>query len=196
MPDIDMDLLVANPLPDKSGYSWTLASRLGHMLRIAQERYGPRDPTYTILGYEFIDGVPRIWYPGNCGNIVIQLGLECLNDMVQACYQLAHECIHLLSPTGGSSSTVLEDGLAAYFASLYVREHLHTDIHPSMASYQVACSKVETLLNLDPYAIRNLRVQQPIISLITAELIKENYPTISAQVAASLVKKFDRDSGT
>ena len=51
--NIDSDLLVAQRLPDGSGYTWTLASRLGEMLHMAEELFGPRDCSYTILGIEF-----------------------------------------------------------------------------------------------------------------------------------------------
>ena len=43
------DLLVTQRLPNDSGYTWTLASRLGDMLHVrAEELFGPRDP---ILHY-------------------------------------------------------------------------------------------------------------------------------------------------
>jgi len=93
------ELLVADHLPP-SGWTFTLATRLGHMLRIAEERYGQRDGSYTILGVEFTEGVPQLWYPDNVDDIAIQLNVTCLHEPHRAYYQLAHECIHLLSPTG------------------------------------------------------------------------------------------------
>ena len=71
--NIDSDLLVAQRLSDGCGYTWTLASRLGEMLHMAEELFGPRDCSYTILGIEFGPDNPRIWYPGNRRHIIIQL---------------------------------------------------------------------------------------------------------------------------
>ena len=58
MTQIHWKLAVADPLPAGNGYTWTLASRLGEMLKLAEERYGPRDAGYTILGVEFADDGP------------------------------------------------------------------------------------------------------------------------------------------
>ena len=41
------------------------------MLNLAEAAYGPRDDSYTILGIEFENNAPRIWYPGNCKHIAI-----------------------------------------------------------------------------------------------------------------------------
>jgi hypothetical protein len=50
MGGIDLRMLLA--LPKEGGITWTLASRLGHMLRTAQEGYGERGRSYTSLGVE------------------------------------------------------------------------------------------------------------------------------------------------
>jgi hypothetical protein len=102
----ETDLLYARRLPGDIGWTWTLASRLGHILRTAQELYGPRDPNYTILGVEFGGDIPQLWYPGDCGHVVVQINPACATDMNRACFQMAHEAIHLLSPSGGPSTIV------------------------------------------------------------------------------------------
>ncbi len=66
------DPLVTQPLPDGNGYTWKLASLLGNMLHIAEELFGQRDPSYTILGIEIGSDIPHIWYPGDRKHIVIQ----------------------------------------------------------------------------------------------------------------------------
>jgi len=86
--------------PTSCGYSWTITSKLGHILRTAEERYGKRDHSYTILGVEFSQDGPQIWYPGNCKNIIIQISMNCIDDINRAVFQVAHEAIHCLSPTG------------------------------------------------------------------------------------------------
>jgi hypothetical protein len=187
---INSQLVIANET--ETGYTWTLASLLGHMLQVSQEMFGSRDLSYTLLGVEFSEGGPQTWYPGNCKHIVIQLGLECINDVVQACYELAHECTHLLSPLGGNYSTVLEEGLATYFSEFYVKQHIGRDYHAGMESYKSACSKVKFLLNIDPDAIKKLRIEQPAISLISKDLILKNYPQVPEEMAESLAEKFIR----
>ena len=70
--NINSDLLITQPMSDGT-WTWTLASRLGDMLHMAEELFAPRDYSYTILGIEFVSGIPQIWYPGSRRHIIIQL---------------------------------------------------------------------------------------------------------------------------
>lgn len=49
------NLVVARPLAGGSGYTWTMASRSGEILQTLEERYGPRDHSFTLLGVEFCE---------------------------------------------------------------------------------------------------------------------------------------------
>lgn len=189
---IEIDLFVARPLPTNNGYSWTLASLLGDMLHRAEQIFGPRDSSYTILGVEFCAGTPQLWYPGNRRHIAIQLTMECLTDQVRACYQLAHESVHLLAPTGGRNANVLEEGLATYFSELYLHDTFAKTMLPELASYADACSRVRQLLAIDPSVIRTLRAKQPAIHLATVDDILAARPDVPRELAESLVSPFVR----
>ena len=192
MAELRESLIIAKPTHE--GYSWTLPSRLSHMLRTAEEVYGRRDLSYTILGVEFSEAGPQVWYPGNCNHIVIQLGIECLNEPHQAFFQLAHECIHLLSPSGNRNATALEEGLATHFSITYMYETFQACWYPSMMSYKKACNAVEELLAVDSNAIKQLRQQQSKISSITEDEILAAYPSIKLETAQYLSQAFDRES--
>ena len=200
MTEIASQLVETVRLPGGDGYTWMLASQLGKMLCLAESHFGTRDKTYTLLGFEFIDDVPQCWYPGNCGNIVIQLGRSCMRQPDRACFQLAHETIHLLAPTGGRNANVIEEGLAAHFQVWYMANHYPSNWPRSGSdwsqfecqSYAKAKSLVEELLALDPDAIKCLRNRQPALSCITVDDITTFYPELDLTVATSLVKKFDR----
>src|SRR5262249_54851353 len=146
-----------------------LASRLGNMLRDAQQQFGPRDSTYTPVGVEFTANRTGIWYPENCRNIVVQLKHDCANDIPQACYRLAQECIHLLSPTGNSDANYLEEGLSIVFAKKYVFHNFGFEMAAIGAKYIDAAQLVEQLLALDNEAVRKVRAIQSSFSQITAE---------------------------
>jgi hypothetical protein len=64
----------------EKGYTWTLPSRLGEMLALATQMFGPRDHGYTLLGIEFVADNPRLWYPGE-KDIIIQLDFAAAADM-------------------------------------------------------------------------------------------------------------------
>ena len=178
----------------ENGYSWTLTTRLGHMLHDAENRYGVRDKNYTILGIEFIanDNPPQIWFPNNCGNIAIQLNTSTIGNEACACYQLAHECIHLLSPQGKRCSNVLEEGLATHYSKLYVKREFDQSFNTTLQSYIDALKLVNQLLTIAPDAIRQLREKQPTISSISDSEILEICPEIEIQNARKLASKFIR----
>ncbi len=197
--NIHPKLMVTKPL-EGNRYTWTLASQLGKMLRLAEQRFGPRDRSYTPVGIEFVDGVPQNWFPGNCGHIVIQLGLPCMNEPDRACFQLAHETIHLLSPTGGRNANVLEEGLAAHFQSWYMKNHYPPDWPRSdidwdnlaCESYARARALVHELLAHGDDVVKKLRTVEPALSRITANLIQQFAPAVSRETAEALEAKFAR----
>jgi hypothetical protein len=186
-----MELLIAKPRSE-GGYTWTLTSRLGDMLEKAEKAYGMRDMSFTILGIEFRDSNPQTWYPGDCKHIAIQLSIDSATNNFQACYQLAHECVHLLSPAVEIGSNVLEEGLATFFSHKYVEEEFGDPMPATMQSYESARQMVDKLLAIDPYAIKELRSIEPTISKITAEQILMFYPSLGATIAQALAAPFVR----
>jgi len=188
----ETDLLYARRLPGDTGWTWTLASRLGHILRIAQELYGPRDPNYTILGVEFGGDIPQIWYPGDCGHVVVQISPACATDMNRACFQMAHEAIHLLSPSGEPRTTVLDEGLATHFSIRYMRKHLNSVWCIDEESYRSACSLTEQLLALDSNMIPTIRRRQPSLPRVTPDDIRTAHPSVPHDLAVAVTQTFQR----
>jgi len=198
--ELKSQLIVAKPLPRGGGYTWTLASLLGSMLSLAENRFGKRDRTHTILGVEFVDGIPQCWYPGNCGNVVVQLSIQCLREPDRACFQLAHEVIHLLAPSGGRNANVLEEGLATHFQSWYMANHYPPDWPRSgldwnafeCQSYVLAKGLVEELLILDPGIVRSIREREPMLSRVTSEMLTGRCAEVSRETADALTRRFVR----
>jgi hypothetical protein len=181
-------LITANPLPSGSGYTWTLASRLGEMIELIEEQFGERDRSWTILGIEFYDTGPQTWFPGDCGHIIIQLGLLAKQDLVQALFQLAHEAVHLLDPV--RSATVLEEGLATYFSLQYIKEFRPNFIN-SDRKYMAAARLTADLLNLNPLTIKTIRSRGIKISEITDYHLLAVCPKLPKSLAVALATPFD-----
>jgi hypothetical protein len=186
--EVETDLLFANPIP--GGYTWTLPSRLGDMLRLAEERYGPRDLNYAILGIEFGGDIPHIWFPGNCHHVIVQIARYCINNLQHAYYQLAHECIHLLSPTGNANTIVLEEGLATHFSAAYMQEQFQSNWYPGPGPYHDACLRVQQLLAVDPTIIRTVRQQQATIAEISVADLRAANPNVGEELANTLTQPF------
>jgi len=190
---INPDLITTHPLPNHDGYTWTLASRLSDMLYMAQELFGERDLSYTPLGIEFIAEHPRIWYPGDRRHIIIQLDHLAAQDASQACYQLAHECVHLLAPTVRDACINLEEGVACYFAALYMKVRLGQPTwRPMEQSYLRALDLITPRLDADIQCIRRLRARQPSFSKMTRDDIAMEFSTLKADDLDFLASHFQR----
>lgn len=174
-----------------NGHSWTIVTIFGHILLDAQEKYGERDKSYTILGIEINDlDYPQIWYPGNRKDIVIQITKDCINCMNQAVYQVAHETIHCIFATQGQPATVLEEGLATHFALEYCKNNGYGNWEIENKKYETAMSLVEQILRIDPEIILKIRDIQPTISLATKQDIIEINSNISDELAERLTQIF------
>lgn len=193
MLDISSSDPIKTKLTQDGLYTWTYVSLLGDMLETAESNYGERDKSYTFLGIEFVDeDIPYIWYRKQGKGVIIRLTSSCINNMNQGCFQLAHECIHLLSPTGSKRANLLEEGLATLYSIVYLRQVLNIKRKfSSLPSYDLARSATEQLLAIDPNAIRTLRAEQPCISDISADLILKHYPQ-AKPLAYLLAAPFDR----
>lgn len=184
------NIYLTQPIPD--GYSWSIVSRLGHILNEIEKNYGKRDPIFTILGIELTKKtIPQIWFPNNCGHIIIQITDNCIKDMAEAVFQVAHEAVHCLNPVLFGQATVLEEGLATYFAINYTNEHFpEKNTKPSDHRYQTAESMVRKLLDGRPKIIRHLRSIEPSLSKITKDLLLEIHPELAPELAGQVTQSF------
>lgn len=186
------DHFCAVELDERDGYTFTLPSRLGRMLLEVETLYGKRDPSWTILGIEFGPGTPQLWYPGNRKNIVIQLATNALDDTSLACYQLAHECVHLLSPTGGNHAPVFEEGLATVFSEDYVKRVFDREIPAGLPSYSAAAALVRELLLIDSQSILKLRSVEPAFTLFTEDTFVKAEVPAPPELIRRLLTPFQR----
>lgn len=188
-----MNPLVTSPLTP-SGYAWTIASRVSDALAEAEHRFGARDLAYFYAGHEFIDGNPSTWYPGNRGYIVIQLGMHCMTDFNRAIYELSHEVIHLLAPSGGQRSNNLEEGLATWFSEDYCRRTTGQTIKAGLPCYQRLSDLVRRMLDEDPVCIKLMRQEEPQISSITKPTFKRYSSCLLDEEVELLLQRFTRST--
>lgn len=150
----------ASNILDGGGWSWTLTSRLGQLLRDAECEFGPRDPAFIPIGIEFGGGRPCTWFPGNCGHIAIRLTENAMTSRSRAFYQLAHEVIHLLGPRPGIVACNFEEGLATHYSDRQCA-NLGIRFSSDIAAYELARASVEGILERDPSMVRRAREERP-----------------------------------
>lgn len=89
----------------------------------AEAKYGPRDVAWLFGGLSYRATVGPGTLPSTNGprRVAICLTHEALNDLALQRWQLAHEVVHLLSQPTMETTTVFEEGLAAY------NQFMHSD---------------------------------------------------------------------
>ena len=172
--------------------TWTLATRLANMLYKAEQLYGPRDLSWTVVGVEFGTDIPSIWFPQPGKNVAIRLTTSALNSKETAYYELAHECIHLLSPAGRVVVPVIEEGLATVFSEDYYEEVFQQKATTRMPSYAKAAALVRDLLSIAPDAILRIRSVQPAFTLITEKTFLDAGLSVPRALIDELLLPFQR----
>lgn len=150
--------LVTKPYP--GGSSWTLTSRLGHLLETAENSFGPRDRAFTPIGIEFGGDRPTTWFPGNADRVSIRLSMAAANSPSQAYYQLAHEVIHLLAPRAGKIACNFEEGLATTFSDDECAK-LGIVFGLGILAYERPRNLVRSILKKQPDVIMLARAERP-----------------------------------
>jgi hypothetical protein len=155
-------------------YEQTLMQELLRIFKEAELLFGPRDTSYQL-------STPRISECASSRTYIVRplrmtriyLSRDARTKPWIASLELAHEAIHVLSPAP-SGPTILEEGLAEYFAQRYAdRIHgLSFERGPDPKADAVMRA-VSTLLAKNKFVIKDLRTRQPVISKIDEKLLVE-----------------------
>lgn len=172
------------------------------MLNMSVRFFGHRDRSYTILGIEFRDDGPYIWYPWMGDRqekyLTIVLSPSAAQDMARACFQMAHETVHLLAPSGGQNANNLEEGVACYFSLFYMelyykeKNRKEPKWNYTEESYKRALKLVLPRLNEDINCIRRLRERTPSFRDISQEEIRKEFLELAEEDVCFLTSKFMR----
>lgn len=162
--------------PKDRAYEQTLMQELLRIFREAEILFGPRDNSFQLA-------VPRLTDCASSRSYIFRplrstrifLSREAKTKPWTASLELAHEAIHLLSPVPlGGRLTILEEGLAEWFAQRYAtRVHQMTFERGSNPKADAVMKAVSTLLTMNQYVVKQLRTHQPVISEIDEKLLVE-----------------------
>ena len=155
-------------------YEQTLMQELSRIFKEAELQFGPRDASYQL-------SIPRITECASSRTYILRpfrmtriyLSRDSRTKPWIASLELAHEAIHILSPGAfGRGPTILEEGLAEYFAQRYAnRVHGLTFERGSNPKADAVMRAVSTLLAKNQFVIKDLRTRQPVISKIDEKLL-------------------------
>jgi hypothetical protein len=157
-------------------YEQTLMQELLRIFKEAELLFGPRDASYQL-------SIPRITECASSRTYIfrplrmtrIYLSRDSRTKPWLASLELAHEAVHVLSPVGfGVAPTILEEGLAEWFAQRYVdRVHGLSFERGSNPKADAVMRAVSSLLAKNELVIKKLRTRQPVISKIDERLLVE-----------------------
>jgi len=157
-------------------YEQKLLQELLRIFKEAELLFGPRDASFQL-------SAPRITECTTSRSFVfrplrvarIYLSRDSRTKPWLASLELAHEAVHVLSPvTFGAGLTILEEGLAEWFAQRYAgRVHGLTFERGANPKADAVMQAVSTLLAKNQSVIKQLRTRQPIISKIDEKLLVE-----------------------
>jgi len=154
-------------------YEQTLMQELLRIFKEAERLFGPRDASYQL-------SIPRITECASSRTYIfpplrvtrIYLSHNSKTKPWVASLELAHEAVHVLSP--GWPPTVLEEGLAEWFAQRYAnRVHGLSFEMGSNPKADAMMHAVSALLAKNESVIKKLRTRQPVISKIDEKLLVE-----------------------
>ena len=157
-------------------YEQKLLQELLRIFKEAELLFGPRDASFQL-------STPRITECTTSRSFVfrplrvarIYLSRDSRTNPSLASLELAHEAVHVLSPVSfGAGLTILEEGLAEWFAQRYAgRVHGLTFERGANPKADAVMQAVSTLLAKNQSVIKQLRARQPIISKIDEKLLVE-----------------------
>jgi hypothetical protein len=166
-------LLTASNRP----YEQTLMQELLKIFKEAELLFGPRDASFQLSTPRITDcASSRSYFLRPLRMTRIYLSRDARTKPWLASLELAHEAVHALSPVPfGSGLTILEEGLAEYFAQRYVTRvhHEFSFERGSNAKADAVMEAVSTLLAKNEFLIKHLRTRQPVISKIDEQLLVE-----------------------
>jgi len=157
-------------------YEEMLMQELLRIFKEAELLFGPRDASYQL-------SIPRITECASSRTYILRplgmtriyLSRDSRTKPWLASLELAHEAVHVLSPASfGSGPTILEEGLAEWFAQRYVsRLHGMSFERGANPKADAVMRAVSNLLIKNELVIKILRTRQPVISKIGEKLLIE-----------------------
>ncbi len=157
-------------------YEQQLMQELLKIFKEAEHLFGPRDASYEL-------SLPRVTQCATSRTYIfrplrisrIYLSRDTKIKPWLASLELAHEAIHVLSPVPfGARLTILEEGLAEWFAQRYVgRVHGLSFERGTNPKADAVMEAVSSLLAKNQLVIKKLRTRQPVISKIDEKLLVE-----------------------
>lgn len=161
-----------------------------------EKRFGPAVNEWIMGGiiFDTKENQPCLFYPyARQGVVMIKLVGPAITSIEFARFQLAHELVHCLNPSGGQLSNVLEEGMAACFQQSYATRMLKGRVRLGDEKYTAARKIFNKLVKKSnvPNPIMRLRSVEPYLHKITHETFAAAGIILPSELEKSLLMKFE-----
>ena len=161
-----------------------------------EKRFGPAVDEWALGGvaFDIAEEQPCLFYPySRPWMVIIKLVGPALKNIDFARFQLAHELVHCINPSGGNLANVLEEGMAACFQQSYATRMLKGRVRLGDAKYISARKLFNQFVKKSkvPHTIVRLRSVEPYLHKITHETFATAGITLSPELEKSLLMKFE-----
>lgn len=102
------------------------------------------DNTSKYIGFRYTNEVKFPECRPVDGNHEILLPISSKGDGIKTVYELAHECIHLITPVDKNNVNYFEEGLATKFQLDFIKKYKHIRAQNGEIYYDVAMKKLRT----------------------------------------------------
>ena len=182
-----MQLPETHPQDDRNAL-WALQMAL---LSMAESVLGPRDTSKKIYQPQFSDTGPLLRNTPSLDGAFVELSRAGERYWPTVVFEMAHETVHLLNPTIGSTNN-LEEGVAVAF-SISVQPLYGISIRPSMKSYLDALQLVSMLPGGPLEAARRVRAGVHALGDVKLQDLEDVFPSVDKVVLRKLAEGFIRN---
>ncbi len=160
-----------------------------------EKRFGPAVNEWALGGIAFdtVEEQPFLFYPySRPRTVIIRLVGPALTSIDFARFQLAHELVHCINPSGGDLANVLEEGMAACFQQSYSTRVLKGRVRLGDKKYIAARRMFNQFVKKskvrDP--VVRLRGVEPYLYKITHESFVTADIVLPSELEKTLLMKF------
>lgn len=168
----------------------------------AEKMFGPKTD-YVYLGLYYHNYRPRTvlhdkdFFTGESFYKIELQGIV-IDDRKEGIFQLSHEVVHLLSPVEqdeGNEVNYLEEGMATYFSKIITERDTGDYDYCNSAflnypKYQEAYNLYNSLIEIDPNAVKKLRAINPVIGSIKPNDFVNAGLNVKEELINALLNKF------
>lgn len=161
-----------------------------------ESRFGPAVNDWVLGGviFDAKDEQPCLFYPyDRQGVVLIQLVGPALSSVDFARFQLSHELVHCINPSGMDGSNVFEEGMAAWYQQCYATKILKGRVRLGDEIYKSARHLFNTFIKKSKVKNPVIRVRtiEPYLYKVTHDVFVKAGISMPSELETVLLSKFE-----